>query len=168
VGHRAVLLDQSAITSTHRAGQNDELPARKLDAIETPKAGLTGRRLLVIEDEPLVAMDNTATLESVGATVVGPVSSINDALRVISETQLDGALLDGNLHGKPVDEIAGALARLGVPFIFVSGYGRETLPRAFANAPLLGKPFSPEQLVKSVVALLRNAASVPPLTRASD
>ena len=152
------LPQNSTAISTQRAGKEGSA-ASTLAASETQKGDLTGRRLLVIEDEPLVAMDNAAVLESVGATVVGTAGSIKDALRVIGEMELDGALLDGNLHGKPVDEIAAALSGRGVPFIFVSGYGRETLPRAFATAPLLGKPFSPEQLVESVGTMLRKAAS---------
>ena len=63
-------------------------------------------------------------------------------MEIIARAQLDGALLDGNLRGRPVDGVAAALADRGVPFVFISGYGRESLPRGFNSAPLLSKHFN--------------------------
>ncbi|MDO9384400.1 MAG: HWE histidine kinase domain-containing protein [Hyphomicrobiaceae bacterium] len=108
---------------------------------------LAGKRLLVVEDEPLIALEIVDGLESAGAHVLGPAGTVNEALRVIANTKLHAALLDANLGGHPVDDVAAALARSNVPFIFVTGYGREALPRAFATMPMLSKPFSPEQLL---------------------
>jgi CheY-like chemotaxis protein len=119
---------------------------------------LSGRRLLIVEDELLVAMDNAAELEAAGAIVVGTAGNIKEALRMVETAALDGALLDANLNGESVDHIAAALAHRNVPFIFVSGYGRENLPPAFASTPILGKPFSRDELVNATVAMFERAA----------
>jgi hypothetical protein len=73
---------------------------------------------------------------------------------------LDGALLDGNLHGKPVDDIAAALTRQNIPFLFVTGYGRETLPLAFRQAAILGKPFTDQQLLEAAEKLMPPSADM--------
>ena len=93
---------------------------------------LSGRRFLVVEDEPWIGLDIVAALEETGAHVEGPVATAEKAQEIIQGTSLDGALLDANLHGRPVDEIARALVRRNVPFIFVTGNGRDGLPRVFS------------------------------------
>jgi len=132
-----------------------------------PRGGnrLDGLRLLVIEDEPLVALQLANALEDAGADVVGPTGTAKEALQLIATQPLDGALLDGNLHGSPVDEIAAQLTRRNVPFLFVSGYGKDGLPRAFGNAPVLGKPFSDAQLIEAVGRLTVRAGQVVLLRR---
>jgi PAS domain S-box-containing protein len=126
---------------------------------EAPEA-LAGRRLLVIEDEPLVALDLASILEDAGAEIVGPAGNAEQALALIASTALDGALLDGNLHGKPVDDIAAALTRQNIPFLFVTGYGRETLPLAFRQAAILGKPFTDQQLLEAAEKLMPRSADM--------
>ena len=115
---------------------------------------LSGKRVLIVEDEPLVAMDMEAELASLGLDVIGPVSTVASAARAIDETPLDAALLDANLHGEPVERIAEALTRKGVPFAFATGYGREALPVAFRGAPVLAKPFDNQRLAAMLVRLL--------------
>lgn len=114
---------------------------------------LRGLRVVVIEDEPLVAMEIASILEEAGAEPIGPLSSCADALHKIKTGGFNLAVLDGNLLGDPVDEVAAALTRANVPFLFVSGYGRESLPRAYGHAPLLGKPFEPDGLVRALKEL---------------
>jgi PAS domain S-box-containing protein len=114
---------------------------------------LRGLRVLVIEDEPLVAMELAAIIQDAGAEAAGPVSSCEAALQKVSAGGFDLAILDGNLLGEPVDDIAAALTRAKVPFLFISGYGRESLPRAYALAPLVGKPFASKTLVDELVKL---------------
>jgi PAS domain S-box-containing protein len=118
---------------------------------ESNQSVLAGKRILVVEDEPLVALDMIASLEGVAAQVAGPASTAEEALDIIASTALDGALLDGNLHGLPVDVIATALTKKNIPFIFVTGYGRESLPLGFNSIEILGKPFTADQLLKAAI-----------------
>jgi two-component sensor histidine kinase/CheY-like chemotaxis protein len=122
-------------------------------AIEPP-ARLSGFRFLVVEDEPLVSLDLVAGLEGAGAEVVGPAGTLEEALQLVETASIEAALLDGNLHGKPVDEIAAALARRNVPFVFVTGYDAQSLPRAYAKTAILAKPFSLEQLLEVAIQLV--------------
>ena len=129
-----------------------------------PSTLLAGHRFLVVEDEPLVSMDVIAGLQEAGAEVVGTAGTFEEALALIEAASIDAALLDGNLHGSPVDDIAAALTRRKIPFAFVTGYGRESLPRAFASAAILSKPFSRVQLLEAVSALLKRPKGAVPLT----
>jgi len=117
------------------------------------RAPLAGRRLLVVEDEPLIALDLAASLEKAGAALAKTAGTQKEALEHIEQTQFDGALLDVNLHGQPVDNIAAALTRRNIPFVFVTGYGRDGLPNSFKHMSILAKPFSEEQLIQAVMAL---------------
>ncbi|HWW65968.1 MAG TPA: response regulator [Sphingomonadaceae bacterium] len=120
-----------------------------------PPVCLAGKRILVIEDESLVAVELATILQEAGAEIVGPAGNATQAMRMIESDAIDGALLDGNLHGRQVDGIADALVDHDVPFLFVSGYGADHLPSAFGDVPVLGKPFDPRQLVGAVARLLR-------------
>jgi PAS domain S-box-containing protein len=132
---------------------------------ERPSA-IVGSKVLVIEDEPLVAMDLVSILEDVGASVTGPVGSVDEALQVISTGRFDAAFLDGNLHGHPVDEVAAALTKAGTPFVFVSGYGKESLPASFSSVDVVGKPFSPDAILDMAGKLIAaQGGSVTPLNR---
>jgi two-component sensor histidine kinase len=136
-------------------------PAAGLRVVEQPAGSLAGRRLLVIEDEPLVAMTIAAALEDAGAAHVETVSTVDDALAAIEQSDFAVAVLDGNLNGAPVGSVAAALTRKQVPFLFVSGYGRDGLPPGFAQAPVLSKPFRPDQLVDGIANILAVAPLKP-------
>jgi two-component sensor histidine kinase len=138
---------------------------QQIKVADRPHGKLAGKRFLVVEDEPLVAIDLSAGLQGAGAEVVASTGSASAALNIIESRPLDAALLDGNLHGRPVDEIAAALTRRKVPFAFVSGYGRESLPRIFGTVALLAKPFSQAQLLEVATQLIEPAASVVRLKR---
>ena len=116
-------------------------------SVDNQRARFSGKRFLVVEDEPLVGLDLIAGLQKAGAETVGPVSRAEQALAIIEKDRLDGALLDANLHGRSVDDVAAALTRHRVPFVFVTGYDRASLPEAFGKAPLLAKPFTEAQLL---------------------
>lgn len=103
---------------------------------------LKGKRVLVIEDETLVAMDVMDMLERAGAVPIGPVGRVDEAIAAIGANEFDAGLVDGNLNGERVDAIAAALAARRIPFVFVTGYDRSALPVAHQSAPLLSKPFS--------------------------
>jgi PAS domain S-box-containing protein len=125
-----------------------------------PKSLLSGRRFLIVEDESLIALDLAGTLEGAGAEIVGSVGTEREALQIIARTDFEGALLDVNLHGRPVDAIAAALTQRRIPFAFVTGYGRDALPHAFTHVKVLAKPFSPQQLLEMVKGLVPESDNV--------
>ena len=103
------------------------------------KSSLSGRRILVIEDEMMVAMLLKDILVDLGCTVLGPAARVEQALAMIEAAgALDAAVLDINLNGQKSYPVADALAARGVPFIFATGYSRhcrdERLPRFSAVA----------------------------------
>lgn len=126
---------------------------------------LAGRKFLIVEDEPLVAMDIADLLEGAGAEVVGSTGNVTEALRYISGSVLHGVLLDANLFGSPVDEIAAELTRKGVPFAFVTGYGPLALPKAFRSALILPKPYTAQQILDGACQLVSERDDVISLKR---
>jgi CheY-like chemotaxis protein len=132
-------------------------PRRQPTVVATTK-GLAGKRFLVVEDEPLIALDIVPVLERSGALAAGPVGTVDEALLLIEKVKLDAALLDANLRGQSAAEIAAALTRANVPFVFVTGYGREALPSGFGNAPMLSKPFSQDQLIEAAISAISPSA----------
>jgi PAS domain S-box-containing protein len=123
-------------------------------AAASQKPTLSGKRVLIVEDETLIAMVAVDYLEEAGCEIVGPASTIQAALDFVETREIDAALLDGNLAGRRVDEIAAALTKKGVPFAFVTGYGREALPAPFREALIVEKPFSQDQLIAVLKRIL--------------
>jgi len=115
---------------------------------------LAGRRILVVEDEPLVAMLIEELVAEDGGIVVGPAPTLLAAEALIAADKLDGALLDVNVCGREVYPLAEALARDGVPFVFVTGYGAQGHPPQYRQHPTIQKPFRPEVFARNVAAAL--------------
>jgi CheY-like chemotaxis protein len=111
------------------------------------------RNLLVLEDEPLIAMMLQDELESLGVHVIGPVSNLKSALRIAETIDLDGALLDRNINGTFADAVADALHTRGIPFVFVSGYERPAGLR-HREVPVLHKPFGKIEFRVALLSLL--------------
>jgi CheY-like chemotaxis protein len=110
---------------------------------------IAGRRILIVEDEFFVADSLKMYLEALGVVVVGPAASVEAAVDLVAKSdRLDGAVLDVNLQGKKAYPVAEALSARGVPFVFVTGYGRHSIPERFASAPRCTKPFELAQLVR--------------------
>jgi len=105
-------------------------------------------------------MDIEGTLSAHGYAVVGPAGTLEAALKLVEQGGFDAALIDANLDGEPVDELAAALAAKGITFAFVTGYGLDTLPTAFAGTPVLEKPFFSEQLLDLIGRLVNPGAGV--------
>ena len=121
---------------------------------------LAGRRILVVEDESLVAMLLETILSDMGCTVICPESNVGDGLRVVTgETDLDAALLDVNVAGQEVFPIAEALKARGVPFVFSTGYGEGGLPDEWRGNPTIQKPFT-EAAVRDALMKAMGVAEV--------
>lgn len=116
---------------------------------------LLGRRILVVEDEMMIAMLVEDMLEELGCTVVGPAHAVEPALALASNGEvIDAALLDVNVAGQPVFAIADALRAKGVPMIFSTGYGEAGLRPEDRGAPVLQKPFRASDLAAALTKAL--------------
>lgn len=112
---------------------------------------LAGLHVLVVEDEYFLAEDARTTLVDVGAEVVGPVPTAEEANALIERGErIDYVLLDVNLSGEMAFDVADVLRARGVPFAFVTGYDPGSLPERFGDTPTLGKPVRGDQLIKLV------------------
>ena len=124
-------------------------------------AALEGIRVLVVEDEFLVAMLIEDMLTSAGCVVAGPIPRLSDALDAVDRGTFDAAVLDVNLGGDRVYPVADALSRRNVPFVFITGYGTSGLPGEYAERPRLGKPFKMADLLDTLSNVVaRPSASV--------
>ncbi len=105
--------------------------------------GLNRCRVLVVEDEYMLADELAMELADVGAVVLGPVPSVEQALALLeSEARPDGAVLDVNLGGEAVFPLADVLIERGVPLIFTTGYDASALPERFAHVSRCEKPIN--------------------------
>jgi CheY-like chemotaxis protein len=122
-----------------------------------PAEPLAGRRILVVEDEYLIAVTMEEWLSEAGAEILGPVPSVQQALEMIEDhdTQLDGAVLDINLgRGETVYPVADRLNELGVPYLFATGDVRIIDDPAHRARPRLNKPISRGDLLRALGKLL--------------
>jgi CheY-like chemotaxis protein len=116
--------------------------------------GLAGKRVLLVEDEMLIALDTVDELKSAGCTVIGPALRLESALALSQGEELDAAILDINLMGLYVWPAAEVLAARNIPFIFMTGFGAGLeFPPAFAAVRRLEKPVMPGAAVSAIEAL---------------
>jgi PAS domain S-box-containing protein len=127
-------------------------PARAApELVSILKAAGTRERILLVEDEALVAAENASRLEAAGYVVIGSASSLQEATALAGAVEVEAAVLDLNLGGKLSFPIADILLARGVPFVFVTGYEHEGLiPSRFARAPVMAKPTPPDALEKAL------------------
>jgi CheY-like chemotaxis protein len=110
---------------------------------------LSGRSILVVEDEYLIAADLVRSLEELGVAVVGPAASVADALALVAgEPKLDAAVLDVNLGAEKVFPVVDALRERGVFFVFATGYDHWLIPGEYADAPRFEKPVETRALAR--------------------
>jgi CheY-like chemotaxis protein len=114
----------------------------------------SGRRVLLVEDEMIVAWLLEDMLADLGCAVVGPATSVNQALAMIDAEAIDVAVLDVNLNGQMSYPIADALAARGMPFVFSTGYHKDRLLERYRTFPALQKPFHPSELADILEKLL--------------
>jgi DNA-binding response OmpR family regulator len=112
------------------------------------------KRLLIVEDEPLVAEDLRDSLAEQGFEIVAVAARLAKALECIATLDFDAAIVDANLVGKSAAPVAVELSRIGRPFIVLSGYSRAQLPAEFGPATFFQKPYRIEQLVDGLKGLL--------------
>jgi DNA-binding response OmpR family regulator len=116
-------------------------------------AALQGRRILVVEDDYMIAQDVQDDLERAGAVVIGPTSSVSGAMNLLDgETSVDAAVLDINLGDERSFPVAEALQRKSVPFLFATGYNSADIPQEWRTATIVMKPLriaAIEQLLSS-------------------
>ena len=115
---------------------------------------LDGRRILVVEDERLIALDIRDILEEWGCRVLGPVATAAAALDLIADDPPDCALLDVQLAGGTSEPVAAALSADGHPFLILTAYRRSHLTGALLEAPILSKPVDEKKLWQAIRSLL--------------
>src|SRR5262245_194624 len=113
-------------------------------------ANLRVRKVLIVEDNYLVAVHLAAAMEDDGFKVIGPVDTAASAICRIDDEALDGALLDVLLREGSAVDVASSLRAHRVPFVIVSGYSRDTLPTELKDAPYVGKPMGQSELIQTV------------------
>jgi two-component SAPR family response regulator len=123
---------------------------------------LAGRRVLIVEDEFLLAMELEALLKRDGCEVLGPASTVEWALALIYNDEPDLALLDVNLKGVRATPVAAALRERGVPFVVITGYGEAQLGEPeLRAAPRIEKPVNARDLRRAVARAVEAAAASP-------
>jgi PAS domain S-box-containing protein len=122
------------------------------------------RRVMLVEDEALVGMMMRDLLVELDLFVLGPFCSVRDAMAALGTHELDGAVLDLNIGGETVYPVADALTKKKIPFIFVTGYGAESVDGRFSNTPILQKPIAREMLEE----ILRSRLELLPKTANHD
>lgn len=110
--------------------------------------------ILIVEDEPLIAMMLEDFLEVLGKSAIGPADSCAEALALIEAGGVDAAILDVNLRGGETSRpVADALAAAGIPFMFASGGSGDSLDQAHRGRPVLAKPFTMEAVARALESL---------------
>ena len=128
-----------AVPRGDRAASSEPIKKEGPTANEA-RQGEAAARVLVVEDEALVALVLADQLSDMGLSVVGPCSNVTEAKTAVAESDFEVAILDVNLGGELVYPVADLLVSRGTPFVFVTGYGRESIDRRFAGVSVLEKP----------------------------
>jgi CheY-like chemotaxis protein len=112
-------------------------------------------RVLVVEDEALVALQLEDMLVEFGCAVIGPASRVAQALELLGGEPVEAAVLDLNIAGELVYPVADELGTRGLPYIFVTAYGTSGLTEPYRSRPVLEKPFSRRELLQAMLDALQ-------------
>lgn len=116
---------------------------------------LEGKKILVVEDEVILALDLSFALEDMGAAVVGPCHRLSRALEIAEKEQIDGAILDIDLAGEAVFPLADSLRRRQVPFVFHTGrHNPAELAHLYGGVAVCPKPISPDRVASELSAVM--------------
>lgn len=118
---------------------------------------LNNARIMVVEDEFMLARELTFALEQAGATVIGPVPTVQRAIARLKEEAVDAAVLDIHVRGDAVFPVADALKERAVPFVFATGYDQHPAGNRFGGAQCLLKPIDFQRLVRVLEEMLVKA-----------
>jgi CheY-like chemotaxis protein len=121
---------------------------------------LTGRRVLVIEDQYLIAMEIAEALEEAGAEIVGPTGSVSSAAKPIHDDGFDLAVVDVQLRDGEAYPLVDELQKARIPMVFLTGYERPQLRREYRGLPHVIKPFEPKQLVSALAEVNQGNAQL--------
>jgi two-component SAPR family response regulator len=114
---------------------------------------LRGRKILIVEDQYLIAQEMSRLVSKLGGEVVGPAPNVERTRILLDQSLVDFALLDVNLDGEQAHGLADELCRRGVPFIFATGYEAAAMPKRHLSAPHLEKPVVAKALEAAVAKL---------------
>ena len=139
----------------HIAGEDEfgEHP-RKLGS-GNRSALLEGKRILIVEDEAMLAFTLSDELDELGCKTVGPFTTLGEAMQAVRDLEFDAAIVDVNLAGQFVYPLADDLIARGVPFVFLTGYARSTLPDRLQGCPHLLKPYSLVLLERELIRAMK-------------
>jgi CheY-like chemotaxis protein len=112
-----------------------------------------GRRILVVEDEPMIRMLLDGMLSDLGYTMAAEAGAIDEAMALAQQAEFDAAILDVNLNDQPITPVVEILVARGLPFVFATGYDLRGVPAAYRDRPTLQKPFQVEALARALEAI---------------
>lgn len=121
---------------------------------------LNGLRVLIVEDEYLLADELKCTLERAGASIIGPAGTSEAACKLIEREKFHLAVLDINLHGVRIYPLARLLLEKNIPFVFMSGYEHSTIPPELMYIEYLEKPVSAEDVLGAVAKAMQRPAQL--------
>ena len=128
----------------------DEEPQSAPQDASTADDVLAGRRILIVEDDPFIAMALEDTLLDFGMSVAGIARNLREAERLAREAVFDVALLDVNIGHDTIDPVAETVAARGLPFVFTTGHGRAGLPEAYRDRAIVEKPFYVDEILRAL------------------
>jgi DNA-binding NtrC family response regulator len=118
---------------------------------------LCRKRVLIVEDEFIIALDLAREVADRGGVVIGPLGTVDGALAAIKNADVDAAILDINLRGKTAFQVADALANRNIPFVFATGYRAVDVPARHANVRRFEKPTAPSIICSALEAAMSAA-----------
>ena len=127
---------------------------------------LTGRKILIVEDEAPIALNLASAVQQAGGIVIGPAASVAAAHAAMADNRLDGALLDIRLRNETSFPLADVLAVLDITFVFVSGLSSALMPYPHRERPLFDKPYEATEVIAALAGLIKATPEAEP--RAND
>lgn len=128
--------------------------------MDLASGSFAGRRVLIVEDDYLIAVDMAHAFLDWGAQVVGPAGSVEAALQLVEDDgPIDGAVLDVNLGSARVYPVADALMKRDIPFVFSTGYAQDLIPPAYSGVPRLEKPVRAAMLAEELLHRMERGSS---------